>query len=151
VSGRALRAQNEAKTLFLNHLATVDTSGGPVTTEIIQFHLVPDMRKAFNKFVKEYGCTATARKITREEQDKINKTRQSLMQFTSVKVTPAAQRAYLEKKPQKKPTAASGSTTPLADSTSSTSKKRNATEASLDTSGARSSALTTAKAKKAKA
>jgi len=108
------------------------------------------MRKGFNKFVKEYGCTATARKITREEQDKINKTRQSLMQFTSVYVTPAAQKAYLEKNPQQKPMTASGSTTPLADSTSTTSKKRNATVAALDASGSSSSALKTSKAKKTK-
>jgi hypothetical protein len=47
----------QAKNLFLNHLATVDTSGGAVTTELIQFHLVPDMRKRFNKFVKVHGCT----------------------------------------------------------------------------------------------
>jgi hypothetical protein len=66
--------------------------------KIIQFHLVPDMKKAFNKFIKEYGCTtvlallravaathwlvfrfrATTRKITREEQDKINNTRKSV-------------------------------------------------------------------------
>lgn len=47
----------QAKKLFLTHLAEVDTSSGPVTTEIIKFHLVPDMRKRFNKFVKEHGCT----------------------------------------------------------------------------------------------
>lgn len=75
VSDRAMRAQNEvrvqahqtskfrafdfpqAKKIFLDHLATVDISGGAVTTEIIKFHLVPDMKKGFNKFVKEYGCT----------------------------------------------------------------------------------------------
>jgi len=149
VSNRAFRAHDD--NLFLNHLATVDTSAGAVTTEIIKFHLVPDMRKRFNKFVKEYGCTATSRKITREEQDKINKTRQSLMQFTSVIVTPAAQKAYLEKNPQKKPTHASGSATPLADSTSSTSKKRNATDAGLEASDTGPSASATLKAKKAKA
>jgi hypothetical protein len=74
------------------------------------------------------------------------------MQFTSVTVTPAAQKTYLDKNPQKKPTPhASGSTTPLADSTSATSKKRNATDAGLEASSSRSSALTTLKAKKAKA
>ena len=72
------------------------------------------------------------------------------MQFTSVKVTPAAQKAYLEKNPQKKPTHASGST-PLADSTSSTSKKRNAADAGLEASDAGPSASATLKAKKAKA
>lgn len=46
----------KAKDIFLKHLASVDTSNGPVTTEIIQFHMVPDLRKRFNKFVKEYGC-----------------------------------------------------------------------------------------------
>jgi len=73
-----------------------------------------------------------------------------LMQFTSVIVTPAAQKAYLEKNPQKKPTHASGSATPLADSTS-TSKKRNATDAGLEASDAGPSASATLKAKKAKA
>lgn len=61
--------------------------------------------------------SATSRKLTREEQDRINKTRKSvrkglklshlastqslhqLMQFTSVKVTPEAQKAYLAKNP----------------------------------------------------
>ncbi|KAJ7140831.1 hypothetical protein C8R44DRAFT_761949 [Mycena epipterygia] len=116
VSGRAYKALDQAKSLFLNHLATVDTSAGPVTAEIIAFHLVPDMKKAFNKFVKEHGCTASQRKITREEQDKINKTRKSLMIFSSVTVSPQAQHAYLAKNPQK-PTAAAGSSkTPAAGS-----------------------------------
>jgi hypothetical protein len=70
------------------------------------------------------------------------------MQFTSVKVTPAAQKDYLEKNPQKKPKAtASGSSTPLADATSSTSKKRNATQAGLEGAGARLAAVKTKKAK----
>lgn len=47
----------KAKECFLKHLATVDTSNGTVTEEIIKTHLVPDMRKSFSKFVKEYGCT----------------------------------------------------------------------------------------------
>lgn len=47
----------QAQQLFLKHLATVDTSNGAVTAEIIQFHLVGDMRKKFNKFVKDHGCT----------------------------------------------------------------------------------------------
>ncbi|KAJ7689609.1 hypothetical protein B0H17DRAFT_1202247 [Mycena rosella] len=113
VSGRAQKALDDAKTLFLNHLATVDTSGGPVTAEIIAFHLVPDMKKAFNKYVKEHGCTASQRKITREEQDKFNKTRKSLMIFSSVTVSPQAQQEYLAKNPQaaSKAAAASSKTT----------------------------------------
>ncbi|KAJ3509984.1 hypothetical protein NLJ89_g4934 [Agrocybe chaxingu] len=99
VSDRAKGALENAKASFLDHLATVDTSKGTVTEEIIKFHLVPDMRKAFNKFVKEYGCTGTSRQLTRSEQDVINKTRKSLMWYTSVIVTPQAQRAYLEKHP----------------------------------------------------
>lgn len=47
-------------TLFLEHLATVDTSAGPVTAEIVQFHMVPDMRKSFAKMVKEHHCTYVA-------------------------------------------------------------------------------------------
>jgi len=101
VSARAYKALDDAKSIFLQHLATVDVSKGPVTAEIIKFHMVQDMRKNFNKYVKEYGCTATPRKITREEQDKVNKTRKSLMQYTSVKVTPEAQKAYLQKNPQR--------------------------------------------------
>jgi hypothetical protein len=73
------------------------------------------------------------------------------MQFTSVTVTPAAQKAYLEKNPQKKSMHASGSSTPLADSTSSTSKKRNATDAGLEASDAGPSTSATLKTKKAKA
>ncbi|CAA7264569.1 unnamed protein product [Cyclocybe aegerita] len=99
VSDRAKGALENAKAAFLNHLATVDTSKGTVTDEIVKFHLVPDMRKAFNKFVKEYGCIGTSRQLTRAEQDLINKTRKSLMWYTSVIVTPEAQRAYLEKHP----------------------------------------------------
>jgi hypothetical protein len=74
------------------------------------------------------------------------------MQFTSVKVTPAAQKRFLEKNPQKKSTpAASGSSTPLADSTSALSKKRNATEAGHDVPDASSSSAAKLKTKKAKA
>lgn len=40
----------------MEYLATVDTSAGVVTEEIIKFHLVQDMRKEFKKFVEEYGC-----------------------------------------------------------------------------------------------
>ncbi|KAJ7034072.1 hypothetical protein C8F04DRAFT_601492 [Mycena alexandri] len=99
VSGRAYKALDQAKSVFLKHLASVDTRAGPVKTEIITFHLVPDMKKEFNKYVKEYGCTASQRKITREEQDKINKTRKSLMVFSSVTVSPEAQQTYLAKNP----------------------------------------------------
>ncbi|KAF7293816.1 hypothetical protein HMN09_01177400 [Mycena chlorophos] len=98
VSDRAYRALDQAKEIFLKHLASVDTSAGPVKEEIVKFHLVPDMKKAFNKFVKEHGCTPSQRKLTREEQDKINKARKSLMIYSSVTVTQAAQQAYLAKK-----------------------------------------------------
>ncbi|KAF7335650.1 hypothetical protein MVEN_02219900 [Mycena venus] len=106
VSDRAYRALDDAKTLFLHHLASVDTSAGPVKEEIIKFHLVPDMKKEFNKFVKQHGCTPSQRKLTREEQDKINKTRKSLMIFSSVTVSRQAQQAYLAKNPAKAPVAA---------------------------------------------
>ncbi|KAF7979396.1 hypothetical protein HWV62_42500 [Athelia sp. TMB] len=160
VSDRALRSFDDAKALFLSHLAKVDTSSGAVTTEIIKFHLVPDMRKRFNKFVKEYGCTGTSRKITKEEQDLINTSRQSLMFFTSVKVTPAAQKAYLEKNVKlaqanagsSKPgvaintiTATSKSDGVLTDATATVSKKRNASAAELNNGN--SSAPPTKKAK----
>ncbi|KII93366.1 hypothetical protein PLICRDRAFT_87752 [Plicaturopsis crispa FD-325 SS-3] len=140
VSNRAYQARENAQKLFLDHLATVDTSKGPVTTEIIKFHLVPDMKKSFNKFVKEYGCTATSRKITRAEQDEINKMRKSLMQFTSVRVTPEAQKAYLEKNPSKKGAAANAAASTSSGSTSSaplkdvTGKKRDANQADLEPS-----------------
>lgn len=49
-----------------------------MTEEIITFHLVPDIRKSFNKWAKEVGCSAKSRQLTREEQDKINKTRKSV-------------------------------------------------------------------------
>lgn len=39
-------------------IANADTSNGIVTEEIIKFHLVPDLRKAFNKWAKENGCTS---------------------------------------------------------------------------------------------
>ncbi|KAJ7057642.1 hypothetical protein C8F01DRAFT_1150543 [Mycena amicta] len=101
VSQRAYKALDDAKEAFLKHLASVDTRAGAVTEEIIKFHLVPDMKKEFNKFVKGYGCTATQRKLTRAEQDKINKTRKSLMIYTSVTVTPTAQQEYLAKNSNK--------------------------------------------------
>lgn len=47
----------QAEQTFLTHLASVDTSLGFVTTELVKEHLVPDMRKAFGKFVKDHGCT----------------------------------------------------------------------------------------------
>lgn len=80
------------------------------------------------------------------------------MQFTSVKVTPAAQKAHLEKNPLKNtPASASNSAststaTALADATSSTSKKRNATEADLDENSLKADTSgSQQKAKKAKA
>ena len=119
ILGNLTQAKNIARTF----IATADTSKGAVTEEIITFHLVPDIRKSFNKWAKEVGCSAKSRQLTREEQDKINKTRKSvrgvrpvppcfaahrvadssfrqLMYYTSVTVTPAAQAAYLAKNPQ---------------------------------------------------
>ncbi|KAJ6468084.1 hypothetical protein C8R47DRAFT_807310 [Mycena vitilis] len=150
VSNRAYKALDEAKTLFRRHLSSVDTSAGPVTEEIIKFHLVPDMKKQFNKYVKEYGCTASQRKLTREEQDKINKTRKSLMIFTSVTVSPQAQQAYLAKNPATAPVVGSSKTAAAADSSktaaappvsppaplgTSQSLKRTANDAHLDETG----------------
>ncbi|EKM58537.1 uncharacterized protein PHACADRAFT_252954 [Phanerochaete carnosa HHB-10118-sp] len=63
--------------------------------------MIPDMRKAFSRFFREHSCKATSRQVTRAEQDKINPTRKSLMWYTSVTVTPAAQKAYVEKYPAK--------------------------------------------------
>lgn len=138
VSQRALRDYENAESTFLKHLASVDTSKGPVTEEIVKFHLVPDMRKKFNKMVKEHGCTATHRKLTREEQDRINKNRRSLMNFSSVMVTPGAQQAYLQKHPELRSatsTAAATSTTqPSAPLQNTINKKRGADEATLTTS-----------------
>ncbi|KAJ7657347.1 hypothetical protein DFH06DRAFT_461222 [Mycena polygramma] len=150
VSDRAYKALDEAKTLFRRHLSSVDTSAGPVTEEIIKFHLVPDMKKQFNKNVKEYGCTASQRKLTREEQDKINKTRKSLMIFTSVTVSPQAQQAYLARNPTKAPVAGSSKNAAAAGSSKTTaaspapapaplgtsqSLKRTANDAHLDEAG----------------
>ncbi|KDR73085.1 hypothetical protein GALMADRAFT_142770 [Galerina marginata CBS 339.88] len=120
------RSLLQAKSIFLDHLATVDVSKGEVSHEIIRFHLVPDMRKSFNRYVKEYGCTGTSRQITRTEQDLINKTRKSLLWFTSVKVTPEAQRAYLEKNPHLRKSTAGGSTTTASASTASSASASSA-------------------------
>jgi len=155
VSKRAYDALDNK--VFLEHLATVDTTAGVVTEEVIKFHLVPDMRKQFNKFVGEYGCSATSRQITREEQDKINKSRKSLSHFTSVKVTSEAQKAYLQKNP-----AAAASTSASATSSSSafTSKAAPLTDVStqkhkrkLNKAAVKRASLnlTLKKAKKAKA
>ncbi|KAJ7187825.1 hypothetical protein C8R46DRAFT_1052728 [Mycena filopes] len=144
VSGRAYKALDEAKAVFLKHLASVDTSAGPVKAEIITFHLVPDMKKAFNKYVKEHGCTASQRKITREEQDKINKTRKSLMVFSSVTVSPEAQKAYLAKNPTTVPAAGPSKTAEAGSSKTvappeplgtSQSLKRSANAAHIEESG----------------
>lgn len=59
------------------------------------------MRKAFSKFVREHGGKATSRQLTRAGQDKINPGRKSLMWYTSVTVSAAAQKAYIEKNPAK--------------------------------------------------
>ncbi|KAH9475029.1 hypothetical protein JR316_0012130 [Psilocybe cubensis] len=99
VSNRAMSALSSAKSHFLEHLKTVDTSRGSVSHEIIRFHLVADTRKQFAQFVKEYDCTATFRQLTREEQDRFYKKRKSLIHFTSVTVTPEAQQAYFLKNP----------------------------------------------------
>ncbi|KAF9530732.1 hypothetical protein CPB83DRAFT_892374 [Crepidotus variabilis] len=111
-------ASFKAKRLFIDYLAKVDTSKGPVTSEIINFHLVPDMRKAFNKYVREYGCTATSRQLSRAEQDQINKTRKSLLWYTSVKVTPEAQQTYLEKHPAKQGSTRASTSSTVGPSTS---------------------------------
>ncbi|PPQ94212.1 hypothetical protein CVT25_006872 [Psilocybe cyanescens] len=99
VSDRAMSTLSSAKSHFLEHLKTVNTSRGTVSHEIIRFHLVPDMRKQFGQYVKEFGCTATSRQLTREEQDRINKKRKSFIYFTSVTVTHHAQQAYFAKNP----------------------------------------------------
>ncbi|KAJ6608439.1 hypothetical protein B0H10DRAFT_2226848 [Mycena sp. CBHHK59/15] len=78
---------------------TVDTSIGAVTTEIITFHFVPDM-KVFNKYVKEHSCITSHRKIMHEEQDKINKTQKL--------------QAYLAKNPSRAKVAMAGSSKTLA-------------------------------------
>jgi hypothetical protein len=103
--------------------------------------------------------SATSRKLTREEQDKVNKTRKSvratysyllshvadpfipstpsqLMQYTSVRVTPEAQRAYLAAHPdvaarvQQERAKESASANPAREPLKT--KKRNANEAQLD-------------------
>ncbi|GJE94530.1 hypothetical protein PsYK624_107000 [Phanerochaete sordida] len=101
VSQRARDARATAENMFLEYLVTADTSKGSATEEIIQFHMVPDMRKSFSKFVREHGCKSTPRQLTRAEQDKINAGRKSLMWYTSVTVSAAAQKAYTEKNPAK--------------------------------------------------
>ncbi|KAK4699984.1 hypothetical protein P7C70_g6271, partial [Phenoliferia sp. Uapishka_3] len=106
-----VQAKNIAKTF----IATADTSNGPVTQEIITFHLVPDIRKSFNKLAKEVGCTAKSRQLTREEQDKVNKSRKSLMYYTSLTVTPAAQAAYIAKNGAPKPAVVQAGPAPKAE------------------------------------
>lgn len=54
----------QARKLFLAHIAKVDTSSGSVPTEIIKFHLAPHMRKKFNKFMKEHGCTCVFQSLS---------------------------------------------------------------------------------------
>ena len=92
---RCVLTRYQADKLFEEFLATADTSNGPATQEIIDFHMVPDMRKSFSKHVKEYKCTyvafdflrviadsvpysATPRQLSRAEQDKINPGRKSV-------------------------------------------------------------------------
>ncbi|KAF8151606.1 hypothetical protein B0H34DRAFT_728264 [Crassisporium funariophilum] len=107
VSQRAMTALEDAKRIFLAHLGSVDTSNGAVSTRLINFHLVTDMRRDFKKFAKDHGCSATSSPISRAEQDVINKSRKSLLHFTSVTVTPEAQRDYFAKNPNlPKPAAA---------------------------------------------
>lgn len=70
------------------------------------------------------------------------------MQFTSVKVIPAAQKAYLDKNPhikQTQPAASASKAGALADATAATSKKRNISAAGIDSSD--SSAPSAKKAK----
>ncbi|KAH8096777.1 hypothetical protein BXZ70DRAFT_314621 [Cristinia sonorae] len=135
VSSRAKNALEDAKRIFLQHLPTVDTSRGPVTTEIINFHLVPDMRKAFNKYVKEYGCHGTSRQLTRAEQDLVNKNRKSLLWYTSVTVTPQAQQAYLQKNPHLAPKPAADAQAPVAGSSSSASTSTSVNAPTQDVAG----------------
>ncbi|KAL8284131.1 hypothetical protein RQP46_004880 [Phenoliferia psychrophenolica] len=97
VSNRALGALDNAKSIAKRFIEDADTSKGSATEEIITFHLVPDMRKSFNAWAKEQGCSAKSRQLTREEQDKINKGRKSLMFYTSLTVSAAAQASYLAK------------------------------------------------------
>ena len=121
--------------------------------------------------------SATSRQITREEQNKINKSRKSvrvqlssspqthylnslayqLSHFTSVKVTSEAQKAYLQKNPAAAASASASATSsssaftsktaPLADG-STQKRKRKLNEAAMKRA---SSSSTLKKAKKAKA
>jgi hypothetical protein len=158
----------------LKHLATVDTSGGPVTAEIINFHLVSDMRTRFNKFVKDHGCTYVAwqnsilfahgylqPEISKAHESRTGQNQEKsqisewhlfystrylplfkLMMFTSVTVTPEAQRAYLEKNPSKAPSKSVAGPGPL---TEGVSRKRSANQAELGAGPSTSKASSTSK------
>lgn len=77
------------------------------------------------------------------------------MQFTSVKVTPAAQKAYLEKNPNRAPvaggSAAASTSGPLKDNTTSSRLKRTANDAQLDNGAASGLKAESVSKKKAKA
>ncbi|KAF8876466.1 hypothetical protein CPB85DRAFT_1443837 [Mucidula mucida] len=72
------------------------------------------MKTKFNKLVREHGCVPSQRRLTREEQDLVDKTRKSLISYSSVKVTADAQKAYLAKNPKAQP---KGATTEAGPST----------------------------------
>jgi hypothetical protein len=50
----------QAKRAFLSFLARADTSNGPATEEVVQFHLVQKVLHEFRNFVKDHGCVCVA-------------------------------------------------------------------------------------------
>ncbi|KAJ7187005.1 hypothetical protein C8R46DRAFT_1342229 [Mycena filopes] len=88
----------KAKAVFLKHLKEVDASQGPVTQVIIKFRL-PNAQ-LFDVFVKQHHCTMSTRIISREEQDAVDPRQKACAQYTSVRVTPEAQAAFLAKQKQ---------------------------------------------------
>jgi hypothetical protein len=57
---RWLMVRRQAKCAFLSFLARADTSNGPATEEVVQFHLVQKVLQEFRNFVKDHGCVCVA-------------------------------------------------------------------------------------------
>ena len=85
----------KAKNIFISCLTHGDFSNGPLTAEIIRFHLVPRCRAQLNVFIRQHGCHPYNTMVPISQiKTKKNRGRKTPVWYTSVSFTDQAQRQY---------------------------------------------------------
>ncbi|KAL4458117.1 hypothetical protein ABPG75_012982 [Micractinium tetrahymenae] len=89
---RAQGKLDEAKKLIDNYIALADTSAGPVTEEVVPFHLVTYAQKQLHDYLKQWNMKPSFR------FESVPK-RKSKVCYTSVTVSAASKAAFLRDRP----------------------------------------------------